>query len=211
MVNLEPVSTPIFEVVTVAELKAHSRILTSVDDTYLDTLRVAAREQLEKDLSLVIAGQQYNLHLEHWLDWRYIERYFSSLYTNTYYGPLFFRGPRIVLPVQPVDSLASITYTDTDGDPATLNPTLYVLRQFKDPPEIGLLDTMPSIKVNTEIIVNFVAGYHNAASVPKLCKQAIMFLAAHWYENREAVGSNVSTVPLSYERIVKLLNVKRYR
>src|SRR2546421_26086 len=140
MFNLERNGDAIFEAVSVAELKAHARIYTSADDDYIDILRIAAREQVEKDVQIAIVGQEYKLHLESWLDLRqlYYYRYghMSDFYSRYDYYNQSGYANKIVLPIQPVKSVESITYTDPDGAELTLDPDTYTLKAFKDPPEI---------------------------------------------------------------------------
>jgi uncharacterized phiE125 gp8 family phage protein len=189
MWNLEKIGAPLYEAVTVAEVKAQARVSISTDDTYIDALRIAAREQVEKDLNTPVAGQAYRLHTE--------SGFVSCLR----------------LPVQPVVSVSSVTYTDENGQSQTLNSSLYRLKAYKDPPLIEFEDGLPSHA--TDVIVNFTAGYSAANTVPSLIKHAILFLAAAWYEQREAVsemtGGSVQAIPLGYERIISRCRVTRFR
>lgn len=132
MQNLEVISTPTNEAVTLAELKAHCRVSATTDDTYMTTLRIAAREQVEKDLGMVVASQAYRLHTE--LGFPTIQ----------------------CLPVQPVYEVTSITYTDADDAEQTLSAALYTLKAWKDPPEIEYEDGLP---VGTDVVINFTAGF----------------------------------------------------
>src|SRR5438067_5876 len=119
MFNLEKTGNPTFEAVSVAEVKAHARIYTSADDSYIDTLRVAAREQVEKDLEVAIVGQAYTLHLDWWLDRKYYDHSYQYGYGTTH-SSLHSNFPKVYLPIQPVLSVQGITYTDTNGDAQTL-------------------------------------------------------------------------------------------
>lgn len=197
MNNLVKVGDPIYEPVSVTQLKVHCRISHNADDSYLDTLRTAARAQTELETNLVIAGQAYTWHTE--------AGFPSTLY----------------LPVQPVSAFTSITYTDAAGESQTLDDSLYTFKSYTDQPSIEFTGTVPP---GTDIVVNFIAGFPyeepeepedevTVHSVPSLLSHAVMFLAANWYENREpvVVGSISSALPLAYERIVQRLRVRRFR
>jgi hypothetical protein len=212
MFNLEKNGSSTFEAVTVAEIKAHARIFTSADDTYLATLVISARQQVEADLNCAVVGQAYKLHLEYWYD----PRYYWELLDRYGYGwwyPANAIYPKLVLPIQPVQAVQSITYTDGALAPQTLDPALYVLKTFKDPPHIMLLNNgnMPAVAPFTDIVVNFTTGYATANAIPSLIKHATMFLAAHWYEHREGTSEALlREVPQAYERIINRLRVKRF-
>lgn len=186
MFNLAKSGAATFEAVSVPELKAHCRVSHTADDTYLGTLCIAAREQVEKDLNLAVAGQSYNLYTE--------EGFMTT----------------VTLPIQPVLSITSVTYTDANGDTQTLPSGSYTLKSYRDPVQIEFGSGLPSA---TDVTITFVAGYVNAAAVPALIKSAIQFLAANWYENRESivVGSTANPIPLGYERIIDRLRLSRFR
>jgi uncharacterized phiE125 gp8 family phage protein len=61
--NLDPIGDPLFEAVSVSDLKKHLRVSHAADDTYIGLLSVAARQQVEKDFNVALVGQNYDLHL----------------------------------------------------------------------------------------------------------------------------------------------------
>ena len=191
MFNIQPIGNPIFEAVTVADLKAHCRVYGTADDTYLATLRVAARQQVEQDLNMIVAGQTYRLYSDG-------------------FSP-------ITLPLAPIVSVDEITYLDADGERQTLSADLYTVKNYTDPVTIDFTGTLPP---GTGIQVDFTAGFtlddpeepEGANSVPQLIKHAIMFLVAHWFEHRESSSDRlVREVPQGYQRIIDRLRVSRYR
>jgi len=50
--------------------------------------------------------------------------------------------------------------------------------------------------------VNYVAGYGAATAVPQTIKQAMLMLIAHWFENREAVGTVGGPVELATKALL---------
>lgn len=160
---------PATEPVTLAEAKAHLRVTESDDDTYITTLTEAAREYCEN----------------------YVKRQFvTATYTLTMDAfPL--SGGAIQIPRPPLQSVTSITYTDTAGDGQTWSSTEYSV----DAPGawVGRVveansESYPStLDELASVVVTFVAGYGAAAAVPSALKQAILILVSHWYCNREPV------------------------
>jgi uncharacterized phiE125 gp8 family phage protein len=185
--NLVKVSTPAFEAVSSDEAKKHSRVSHTADDAYIGALVVAAREQAEKDLNAAIALQEYDL------------------FTGR---PL---SRRMCLLRQPVDSITSIKYLDADDVQQTLDSANYTLKAYRDPPEVEL-DADFLIPPSSDVVIRFKAGYADANSVPKLLKQAIMFLADSWYIERAAISElQYKPVPMAYERIISKSRIKRFR
>lgn len=177
-------SGSVTEPVTTAQAKAHSRVTTSDDDTYIDLLVTAARRQLEIDTRRTIPQQTLTLRMD----------CFPS-------DAIFIRQP-------PVQSITSITYTATDGTSTTWATADWQSNLTREPPIVvpAYGDIWPSVRVDTLSTVTLVAtaGF---ATVPELYKHAIKLLVGHWYENREAVvdAGSLSETPLAYQRIMTLL------
>ncbi len=214
--NLEKVGAPLFEAVGVDALKKHMRVSHSADDDYIGILSVAAREQVEKDFNIALVGQEYNLHLEN--GFYHFYYLMHGHYPAVYNFNWAYYFPRFHIPIEPVskDYAVTITYTDLSNTQQTFNSSNYVVKYWKSPPEVMLLPsiTLPSIAPGADIIVNFTAGFVNTGAVstaPKLLCQAIQLLVAAWYEQREPVSESlVRPVPLSYDRIKQIIQVKRF-
>ena len=56
------------------------------------------------------------------------------------------------------------------------------------------------------IEITYVCGYGYGDSVPQRWKQAVLLLAGHWFENREATvaGTTVRTIPFAVESLINL-------
>jgi hypothetical protein len=211
--NLEPIGDVLFEAVTLTEMKKHMRVMTSKDDDYItDTIIPAARQQAEKDLNLALVGQAYKLHLMSFLNWHYYRN--GQYYEYPYANSQFEKWRSILIPIQPVVSVTSITYTDPEGNPQTFDPSNYVVKTYTDPPSILITGNIPGIQALSEVVVTFTAGYTDEDDtnlVPTLAKQAIQLLGASWYAQREGTSNEIiRTVPLSYQNIISLLQVKRF-
>lgn len=182
--------------VSLADAKAHCRVDHSSDDVLISALVSGAGE--------------------------YVSRFTRKALIHTTYRYTFdtFPDGPIELPRQPVPSIPvggsyayampRVRYYDTAGDRQTMvEGDDYELDLGNNPPRLVLPPmtywplTQPG-KVNA-VEVDFVAGFGaNSAGVPELLRQAILMLVAHWYENREAVGSVGQEVPLAVDSILRI-------
>jgi len=88
----------------------------------------------------------------------------------------------------PVQSVTSITYTDTAGSSQTWASTNYTADLASDPARIGLDPdgTLPTVETNDLAVftVTYVAGYGGAADVPAPAKEFIYTYCRWRYERR---------------------------
>jgi hypothetical protein len=213
--NLDPIGDPLFDnAVSLADLKKHMRVSQSADDSYIiDILEPAATQQVETDFNVKLVGQNYDLHLENGFYHFYYEQLYVPLNTHVHWTPYY---PKFHIPIQPVNRNypVVITYTDLNDATQTFASSNYTVKYWADPPEIMLNPAvaLPSIKPATDIVVNFTAGYATADVIPKLYKQAIQILVSTWFENREGTSETlVRTIPLAYDRIKALTQIKRFK
>lgn len=173
-------SAPSVEPVTLGHAKAHLRITDTTEDALLFGHLIAAREMVERDIGQSLGSRTLTGTLEAW--------------------------PTTAITIASiVATVDSITYTNTSG--ATVAWTAFVTR-----PGIGT-DTnirptaatdWPSLGDDPVITITATGGLN---PVPELARLAVLMLAAHWFEHREAVAmdSAAMTIPLGYERLVNLL------
>ncbi len=178
-------SAPATEPVTLAEAKTHCRVDATVtaDDTLITSLIQAARETCEKRMGQAFVTQTWKMSLDRFASWG------------------------IVLPLPPVQSIASITYTDLNGATQTLSPTLYLLDAESRPARLtpSYLGYWPATRYLVNAVqISFVAGYGAASAVPESIKTAIKLLTTHWYENREAVviGAPAMQLPAAVDALL---------
>jgi len=177
---LRIVTAPAAEPVTVSDFKAHARIDVSDEDDLIEALVMAAREQTELVSRRALITQTLALTLDSW------------------------PGCAIDIPRPPLQSVSSIGYTDTAGDAQTLASDQYVVQTARERLVLADGASWPDRLARSVITVTFVAGYGDAADdVPERYRQAILLLAAHWYEHRET-GSDmpVYDVPLAFDSLV---------
>ena len=184
--SLSRQTAPAVEPVTVAEAKAHLRVDTSDDDTYIGTLVTAAREWVEAYLDRTLVNTQWRLRLERF--------------------PIDSQYP-IDLPRPPVVSsgtatAVTITYTADTGGTATLSTAQFRVQRFETPGRVTTVygGTWPAgMEDNDAVVVTWWAGYGpSGSSVPAAIRHAILMLVGFWFENRSTVVVGSISKPLEF-------------
>lgn len=178
-------TAPTSEPVTTAEAKAHLRVDISDDDTLIAALIVAARQAFEEINGRSLFTTTWKLILDGWPD-----------------------GETIRLPRPPLQSVTSITYTDTDGNTTVWDAANYEVETMRTPGRVYLAYNASwptaSLRPASPITITYVSGWATVEAIPQRYKAAILLLVGHLYENREAVvvGTIASKLPLAYESLV---------
>jgi uncharacterized phiE125 gp8 family phage protein len=182
MIDWRVVTEPAEEPVTLAEAKAHCRVLHSAEDDLLTALIVAARQYVEQFTWRALVTQVRELTLDSW--------------------PYAWRdgADTVRLPGGRVAAVGSVTYTASDGSEVVLGSGSYVAALTREPalvyPAWGV--TWPTLRDSRGAVrVRYTAGYGAAEDVPQAIKQAMLLLVGHWYANREsvAVGTIATELP----------------
>jgi uncharacterized phiE125 gp8 family phage protein len=150
--------------------RRNSRIDTTDEDQRLTELIRAASAYVQKHTDTALITQA--------LSWK-LDRFPAKT------RPLY-------LPVWPVQSLTSVTYTDANDATQTINvgtiSTRLPSRGFARIARKQWLDWPSTLDTPDAVEIRFVAGFGDTeASVPEEFKQAILLLVSHWFENREGV------------------------
>ena len=172
--TLALVTDVIEEPVSLADQKTHLRIDIDEDDAYIAGCVTAARAWVEGQTKRAIMPQTWN-------------------YIIDYCWPA-----KIELPMNPVASVTSINYIDTNGTSQTLATNQYTVAARKHGSFIvpAYDVTWPDVQwVPAAVTVQFIAGV--AAEVPQEIHRAIMILAGAYYENRETVPA-----PMAVESLI---------
>ena len=183
---------PALEPVTLADLKEYLRITTNEQDTTLNALGKAARQQAEVFLRKVLITQTWTWTLDD------------------------FPPTPIWVPWPPLQSVTSITYQDVDDDTQTLAASNYVVSTGDTPGRITLSSTgsFPSTFGEADdVTITFVAGYGASPSdVPQPIRLAIQLMAGHWFEHRESVvmGGTPAEIPMGSESLLMGQRNMRY-
>ncbi len=156
----------------VAELRDHLRLSSGFsDDTTQDGLLQqylrAAVACVEGRISRALYQRGYVLRLGRWRD-GYAEQ----------------------LPIAPVVSVESVTLIDRDGGEIVVDPSRYALDADGMRPRLEAAGTaLPGIPAHGAAKIAFTAGFGVAwANIPADLRQAVLLLAAQYYEGREAGG-----------------------
>jgi len=185
--SLRLVTPPASEPVAVEEVKQLLRIDVPDEDDMVSAMSVAARQTVEEHISRSLITQTWELGLPH-----------------------FPREYRIRLPRGPVQSVTSVSYTDSTGTTRTMTAgTDYLTDVYADWAEVVLPfgKVWPPIVLTTArpVVIKYVAGYgDNATDVPVPILLALKQMVGGWYDNREDF-----TVARSAQAVVEMPNAGR--
>jgi len=200
MSGLRRQAEPSAEPVTTDEAKTHSRIDLDDDyqDAYINTLITASRQAVE----------QYTNRQLITATWKMTMDGFPGNFSTgadiwqPYYD--IAEGGVICLPYPPIQSVTSVTYTDTAGDAQTWASANYQVDAESEPGRIAPVAnaSWPSTQAGTmnTAAITYVAGYGNAAEdVPQELRHALLLILAHLFENREQVviGQTAIEIPMA--------------
>ena len=180
---------PALEPVTLAEAKAHLRVDSALEDTFIASLITTSRLQVEAILGVALITQNWT--------WR------------------FDRWPRggVEFPLSPVSAVASVRIQNSDSSYSAVAPANYIVDGRGAPPRLIAASTnFPNPGVAAlGIEIQFAAGYGALASdVPAPLRQAILLLVGHWFENREPFVEGA--MPKSFpDAVIGLLEPYRVR
>lgn len=174
-------SPPAVEPVSVAELRAQVRLVHTQEDALLEHYIKAARQHVEGLTRRALITQTLRVILDGWP-----------------------AGRAVRLPVGPVQDVLSVSLLDAEGVPQALPSSVWRFYRGSEP---GSLRVAPGADLSAPvngIEIEFTAGYGaDGTSVPEPLRQAILLLAAHWYENREgAVEFGNGTMPPGMGRLL---------
>lgn len=168
--------------VTVGEMKQHSRIDHNDDDDMV---------------AGVIAAAVAHLDGWHGILGRCI---LAQTWAQSFDG--FPAGDVLRLPFPDV-SAVTITYRDAANVQQTLASSVYALAHDASGSVIRLADgaTWPATFTRPDAVTVQMTAALGAQQLPAV-KVAILMLAAHWYQNREAVAGPMAEMPLSVASLI---------
>lgn len=181
-------AAPAAEPLTTADAKAQVRVDHTDDDALIASLSAAARAHVESRTGTRLYTQTVSFETDDWRD-------------------------LAILPICPVQSISSISYTDTAGDVITLPTTVYETRLELLEPSIALKygQTWPTIREGTLITVTAVVGYGVANAQPPEVMQAIRLIVGDWYDHRATVDDSPKVaVPMAAAVDALLANHTRF-
>lgn len=186
MILVEETSVP-GALLPVEQFKAHLRLGTgfsddSVQDAVLESFLRAALAAIEARTGKVILRREFTWSLTAWRD---------------------SRGQ--ALPVAPVNAIVEVIITDRLGGTEAVDPSLY--RLAKDEQRPRLLPTgfmLPTVPVGGSVDVTFSAGYASVWNdLPEDLAQAVLLLAAHYYEYRHETQLGQGCMPFGVSSLIE--------
>jgi uncharacterized phiE125 gp8 family phage protein len=146
---------PAVEPVSLAEVKAHLRVDTDDEDDVIGALAVAARVAIETEIRRVMIEQTWRAFVETWPE------------------------AGVTLPVQPALSVETVRAVDAAGGAVPLDAEDYAFDAAD-----GSVALISPAAGAASYEIDFLAGYGAAGdAVPQPLRQAILMLAAHWFEH----------------------------
>jgi len=184
---LRPVQTaaPSVKPVSLADMKAQTRVDFADDDTLLQSMIDAAVSYLDGHAGILGRALVQQT-------WRQDFAAFDDV---------------LRLPLGNLIAVSSVQYYDTANALQTASASLYGSFTDEAGPYVGLLtgQSWPSTYSRDDAVqVTWTAGYGaNASDVPAAIRHAIILLASHWYQNREAVNEgSFSELPLAVQSLL---------
>lgn len=170
-------TAPAVEPVTLAEAKAHLRVDTSDDDTYIGTLITAAREWCEQYLDRTLVHTQWVMRFDKFPD--------SGI------EPVELPRPPMV--TSGTATAVTVTFTTEPGATSTYSTAEYRVDRYATPgtvlPIYGSTWT-PHRQDDNAISVTWWAGYGaSGTSVPAAIRHAMLMLIGTWYERRASADN----------------------
>jgi uncharacterized phiE125 gp8 family phage protein len=181
------VNAPTEEPIDLAVLKQHMKVTITDDDVLITTYLTAARQYVEEayDRALVTQTWDYSLDTFPWLN------------------------QSIELPIWPLQSVTSITYTDSNNTPTIWASNNYFVDAVKKPGRVWLAANQgwpaAQLRAANGVVIRYVAGYGAATAVPYTTRMAIMLLVEHWYEFREPIMAQRGVTPIEVPFTVRNL------
>lgn len=190
--DTEPVETDPAKLTHMRVIDIGDKTLDAAETQYIQDLISVARETCEEHQNRAYLTQTWELWLDYW-------------------------PPVLMVPRPPLQSVESIKWYDRDNQEYTIAPEDYFVDTMSEPGRIAPNPgkAWPSgIRPTSGICVTFVAGHTEAEKVPRRVRQAILLLAAEWYENREATTITGSASGDKYSKemsfgVTRLLNYDR--
>lgn len=173
------------------DIKAYLSVYHDLLDDEIMLLVAQARQYIEGALDVAFLTQTWDLYLNQWPS----------------------GSDPINLDIAPIQAVASITYTDTNGDSQTLSTSVYTVDVTRDPARVYLAygQSWPAVRVMPKSIrVRMTAGWGAGGSdVPQLWLGVLKSVVADLINAREIYSSGVKFEPSP--AIVRMMNLIRIR
>jgi uncharacterized phiE125 gp8 family phage protein len=108
------------------------------------------------------------------------------------------------LPVAPIQAVTEVALIDVYGEPTIVDPSAYRIQKDAFAPRLRPLATLlPRVPSGGSIEIRFEAGYGASFdAVPGDLKQAVLMLAAHYYEYRNDTALSQGCMPFGVTSLI---------
>ena len=177
------------DVLTLAEVKAHLRVTSDAEDALIGNLVKAAQDYLrgpEGRLGRALASETWEMRCKP------VARYEARF------------------PMPDATALVQVSYLDADGAEqiATLSDFRYYGGHTGTYVEPVVGKSWPTALDREDALrLRLTVGYGAASAVPYDIKQALLLLVAHWFENRELMGTG-KEMPMAVESVISKYAVR---
>jgi uncharacterized phiE125 gp8 family phage protein len=192
---LKLITAPEEEPLTLAEAKAHLRVVSTDDDALITSLIASARQAVEGYTQRSLMLQTWELALRAFPT---ACRADASLY-------LF----AIQIPKGSLYSITSVKYVDESGVLQTMDEEDYQLDDHSEPPQLvpAYGTVWPATRAQPNaVLIRYVAGYPEAENVPEQIKSWMKLRIGTLYENREEVVNGVQSQELGGNFVDRMLD-----
>ncbi|WP_300058427.1 head-tail connector protein [uncultured Roseobacter sp.] len=116
-----------------------------------------------------------------------------------------------VLPVAPVSAVTRLSVMSRDGSSSEVNTEQYWLERDSQRPRLRAVGAcLPVIPQGGSAVVEFEAGYGMAwTDLPADMRQAVLLLAAHYYEYRDETSLREGSMPFGVSSLIERYKVLR--
>lgn len=163
-VTVDPTDTAI----SLDEVKSHLKITATSENTYLTNLISVATEMVQNYTGQVLMESTMQLSLPYFVNRIDIQR----VPVTEVIAVLYYDSNNSATTLSASNFISTLTMSSTDSPIAT---TIVATDDFSYP------DTYPRMDA---VVIQFKAGYTNAASVPMAIKQAMLLIIGQLYLNR---------------------------
>ncbi|MBK6466752.1 MAG: hypothetical protein IPL38_19510 [Rhodobacter sp.] len=171
----------------VEALKDHLRMgagfaLPVGQDGLLESYLRAAMAAIEGRIAKALIARRFRWSVEEWRD-----------------------PAEVALPVAPVSVVVGVTLVDALGGAVLLPATAWrLLSDLHRPRLVGAGSALPTVPAGGQAVVEFDAGFGPAwGDVPADLQQAVLLLAAEYYEHRHDDGSSGAGLPFGVVTLIE--------
>ncbi len=182
------------EALPVDQFKAHLRLGTgftedSVQDEVLKGFLRAAIAAIEARTGKVLITRGFSWELNGWRD-----------------------AAGEVLPVTPVNAISAVTVTDAAGTDSVVDSGRYRLAEDSQRPRLRPAGaSLPTIPTGGSVKIAFAAGMAaDWGALPADLGQAVLLLAAHYYEYRDETALGAGCMPFGVTSLIQRYRVVRF-